>query len=70
MANELNAGQRRIIQLIEKEGNQHGGWAKVSRCLYPLVREMPPELVETEADEKGGGRARLTRLGQEILNWI
>lgn len=68
MAKKLDGGEKNFIRLIAKGQEQHGGWAKVSKPLYPLVQKMPAELVEHEQEDEGRGRARLTPRGEAILD--
>lgn len=68
MAKKLDGGEKNFIRLIAKGQEQHGGWANVSKPLYPLVQKMPPELVEHEPADDGRGRARLTQRGEAILD--
>lgn len=73
MAKKLNAGEKHFIRLIAKNQQEQGGWASVSKQVYPIVQKMPPELVEHEPQEGGGGRARLTPRGDSVLdamNWL
>lgn len=72
-ARKLDGGEKNFLRLIAKGQAQHGGWAKVSKVLYPLVQKMPPELVEHEPADDGWGRARLTQHGEAVLDamaWI
>lgn len=68
MTKTLDNGEKNFIRLIAKGQEKHGGWAKVSKVLYPLVQKMPPELVDHEPEEDGRGRARLTQRGEAILD--
>ncbi len=68
MAKKLDSGEKNFMRLIAKGQEQHGGWAKVSKPLYPLVQKMPVELVEHEPEDEGRGRARLTQRGEAILD--
>ena len=68
MVKKLDGGEKNFLRLIAQGQEQHGGWAKVSRPLYPLVQKMPPELVEHETEDEGRGRARLTQRGEAILD--
>lgn len=67
MARKLDGGEKHFLRLISEGQARHGGWAKVSKPLYPLVAEMPSELVEREPLPEGGGRARLTPRGEALL---
>lgn len=68
MAKKLNIGEQHCIRLIAKGQKQGGGWAKVSKTLYPLVQTLPLELIEHEPEEEGRGRVRLTAAGEAILD--
>ena len=65
---KLTEGQMHFLKLIAKGQNNPEGWAPVSRPVYPLVLEMPAELVELNPAEEGRGRARLTQAGRNILD--
>lgn len=67
MSVKLDTHHRHILRLIKRDRND-SGWATVSEALYkPLVSSMPYELVVFEKLEKGG-RARLTDLGEKVLD--
>jgi hypothetical protein len=70
LAKKLDNGERHFLRLIAKGQEKYGGWAKVSKPLYPLVQKMPVELVEHEPRDDGCGRARLTQRGAAILDAI
>lgn len=70
---KLTAGQKNILQLLRK-GAKEDGWAPVSKFVAPLFTDknipggaMPAALCEFEpiAD---GGRARLTQMGNDVLD--
>ncbi len=66
--NKLTAGQRHLLLLIEKDKNSEG-WTKVSGMLMKTVESLAPKpLVELEPLQDGGGRARLTQEGAEVVN--
>ncbi len=54
----------RLIQMGKKED----GWSKASETVFPLLVELPRELVETEAIGFAG-HAKLTAAGETILDW-
>ena len=66
MARKLTSGEKHFLRLIAKGQVDHGGWAPVSKVIYPLVEEMPTELVDREPLPEGG-HARLTVLGLGLL---
>ena len=68
MTKKLDGGEKNFLRLIAKGQEKYGGWAKVSKPVYPLVQKMPPELVEHEPDDDGRGRARLTQRGEAVLD--
>lgn len=74
MTKKLDGGQLHFLRLIASgERCAENGWASVSRTIYPLVQEMPTELVELSQTEDGGGRVRLTAHGRAIIdamNWL
>lgn len=65
----LDSGQKHLLRLLVK-CRKDDGWAPVSSAVAPLVQAMPCELVEfeTTADlDPGGGRARLTGEGENLM---
>jgi hypothetical protein len=73
MVKKLDGGEKNFIRLIARGQEQNGGWAKVSKPLYPLVKNMPAELVEHKPADDDCGWARLTPHGEAILeamNWL
>lgn len=68
MSTKLNDGEKHFLRLIVK-GQRDDGWAPVSKPVYPLIKAMPPELIEHRPDgDEGRGLARLTPEGQSILD--
>jgi hypothetical protein len=70
---KLNAGEKHVLALIRK-GAGADGWAPVSRAVKPLFTDknspgggMPEALCEFEPVGEGG-RARLTTLGNNLLD--
>jgi hypothetical protein len=68
MVKKLDAGEKNFLRLIAKGQQCQSGWAPVSKVLYPLVKAMPPELVEHMPSDDGKGSARLTQRGEAILD--
>lgn len=66
MVRKLSSGEKHFLRLIAKSQVDHGGWAPVSKIIYPLIEVMPTELVDREPLAEGG-RARLTVLGLSLL---
>lgn len=66
---KLDSGQKHFMRLIVKDADEEG-WATCSKPVYGLViKTMPAELVEHEpVGDEGRGRARLTQVGQNILD--
>lgn len=69
MATKLDSGQRHFLRLIEKGQQCPSGWCPISKTLFTLVQKtMPEELVEYHPTEDGGGRAKLTQEGENLLS--
>lgn len=68
MSTKLDSGQRRILWLTQKD-KKEDGWTPVSATVWPLLEDMPKELLERERFPDGSGRARLTREGETVLQW-
>ena len=65
----LDTGTRHLLRLTLKGAeDSEDGWAPVSEAVWPLVAELPSELIESERLEDGG-RARLTADGRTVLEW-
>lgn len=68
MPHKLTSGEIHFLRLIAKGQQCPAGWAPVSKVLYPLVKEMPTELVEhCSVEQTGGGIVRLKPEGENIL---
>ncbi len=65
----LTDGQKHLLRLIRKDQNEEG-WAKVSKVVWPVVIQLPPELVDYEGEPEEGGKARLTGDGNIVLDWL
>lgn len=63
----ISPDDKHLMRLIIK-GRDSEGWAKVSSAVAPLMKNLPPELVELDLTEDGG-RARLTQNGETVLEW-
>jgi hypothetical protein len=66
---KLSAGQKHLLGLIVKGANAEG-WAPVSVPVFPLLKTIPIELIDLEATDEGRGRARLTVLGQTLIDAV
>lgn len=67
MKYKLSRYQKRILLLLYKEENTEG-WAKVSKAVFPVINEIPKELIEAEVlSIDGSGRARLTDAGRRVI---
>ena len=63
---KLRGEQKHIMKLIQRDRGADG-WTAVSAALFPHIStNMPGELVEFEK-LKGGGRARLTKAGMDVI---
>ena len=65
---KLDHKEKHLMRLI-LEGVGGNGWTPVSDAVWPLVKDLPFELVETMKNEKGKF-AKLTHDGNVILNWV
>lgn len=70
---KLSPGHQHILTLIRKEARDDG-WTPVSKAVAPLFTDanilggpMPAELCEFESIGEGG-RARLTQMGNNVLD--
>ena len=67
MARKLELWEINLLKLIVKCRDPI--WANVSNTLMQLLNELPSELVvvERNAPEQGGGKARLTDEGNAVI---
>lgn len=65
----LSVSELHLLRLIRKDkGND--GWTNVSDVVYPIVKNLPSELVIIEQKtENGWWQAKLTDVGETVLNW-
>ena len=70
---KLSAGEKHMLRLIQRDAGADG-WTRVSKVVAPFFTDkkipcgiMPDALCEFEPAEDGGGRARLTQLGENLL---
>lgn len=68
MSTKINSGQRRVLYLTDKD-KKADGWTPVSSVVWPLLDDVPTELLEREQFPDGSGRARLTTAGETVLQW-
>lgn len=69
MTSQLDAGQKHLLRLINR-GKKEDGWTSVSAVVFPLLLDLPEDLVEKEKFDIGGGRIRLTEKGNVVLPYI
>ena len=71
----INSSQRHLLYLVKKGQENQGGWAMVSKGLWPLMQDLDPELVrlkENPLSDPGiryAGDAQLTPEGEIVLKW-
>jgi hypothetical protein len=65
--NKLSCWQKHVLGLIAKDKNLETGWTKVSKTVYPLVQQIPHNLVEFQ-DLDDSKWARLTTRGKSVLD--
>lgn len=65
---KLDHGQKHLMRLCA-QGKKEDGWAPVSKVVWPLLADIPTELVEREQFADGAGRAKLTTAGETVLFW-
>lgn len=66
---KLQNEHKHILNLIERDACQDG-WTSVSEALFNhLSKNIPSELATFEKLEKGG-RAKITKEGKTVLNWL
>lgn len=56
-----------FMRLCEK-GRKEDGWTDVSEVVWPLISEVPNDLMDREKLETGG-RCKLTEEGEILLRW-
>lgn len=65
----LNSTVRRLLILAQSETDAEG-WCKISKAVWPLVKNIPAEFFEIKPSEGGGGYIKLTELGDSYVNWM
>jgi hypothetical protein len=63
---KLDAGQKHLLRLTAKGASENGGWAPVSKLVWPLIAALPNDLIEKQPAAEGG-LARLTEAGETVL---
>lgn len=70
----LTPGEKHLLRLTEKGmADAVDGWAVVSHVVWPLMVDMPPDLVDTRSTgmlPTDGGVARLTDVGRAVLGYL
>lgn len=64
---KLDGGGKHLLRLVS-QGEDSDGWATVSKTVFPLIEKVPKALISIEKFEDGGGRARLTTEGKNVIN--
>lgn len=62
---KLNDGSLHLLRLTAR-GAGLDGWAPVSKVVWPLIAQLPDDLVEKRPSDDGG-HARLTDRGDAIV---
>lgn len=66
----LSSGQLNILRLTAKEQEKHeDGWAHVSRVVWPMLADIPVELLRRVQEPDGGGWASLTDAGNIVIRY-
>lgn len=61
---------RQLLQLVKRSPADVEGWRKVSVPVWPLVANLPSDLVTLEPSPDGGGRMRPTDRGQAVIDYL
>ena len=65
----LTTNEVALLRLIRRSPSV-GGWAQSSKHIWPLISELPDELVERkDSNDAEAGMVRLTERGNAILDW-
>lgn len=66
----LTTGEKHLLRLTA-EGmiKTSDGWAIVPRTVWPLMANLPAELIELQSCEGIGGFARLTDAGHAVVRY-
>lgn len=64
---KLDDRARHLLFLVQK-GAKEDGWSRVSEMVWPLLKIIPSELIESRKEDDGG-YAKLTEKGQTILDY-
>ena len=69
-ADAMDNKLRQLLELVKRSPQDADGWRKVSKPIWPLVANMPTDLVALEPSADGGGRLRLTDRGQAVSDYL
>lgn len=64
----LTPSQKHLLNLT-RNGKAEDGWTPISATVFPVMKDLPADLITVEASIIGGGRAILTKRGEAILDW-
>lgn len=67
VADHYEIADQHLLRLIQSE-SKGDGWAKVSDIVWPVIQDLPRDLVETSVHD-GVKVCRLTEAGEIILDW-
>lgn len=65
----LEDKQIQTMKLINRSPDRGEGWRSVTKVCWPLLKNVPTELIEREQAEDGSGRVRFTEKGQVIVEF-
>ena len=57
------------LKLIERSPDIGEGRRTCSGVLWPLITQLPSQLIELQPSEEGGGKVRMTSQGLEVLTY-
>jgi hypothetical protein len=58
-----------ILRLAARSPRDADGWSVVSARVWPLLENVPIDLLESVRNEDGGGKARITDRGHLLLSY-
>jgi len=67
---KLTEKQIQTFHLLQRSPRDGDGWAVVSKVVWPLLNNMPDELIEKEIGGDSYGRVRLTETGLKVVSYL
>ena len=67
---QLTEKQKQALKLILRSPTIGLGWRKCSAICWPLLDQIPAELIERQGSYEDGGVVKLTRVGEIVAGYL